>query len=252
MQYLRSCGIPVRRRLPGPMPFELRKYQIPHVLDHWITVKHDGTRGLLCQTSTRTVWIDRSMAERDLEWEPLATYGVLDGEMMDDGTFIVHDCLAINGESVMKENLRERLVHAARVVGTHSKVRVKRFYRVDEIDEIEADGPNDGVILTNPNGHYNSKVYKIKSEGEHTVDFMVDRGQLFIQTRKGLEAVGTMESCYPNGSIVECALRDGEWVPIRLRGDKRRPNFIAVMMDALISMCNPLSLHDLRLKRCRD
>lgn len=231
----RVLGVPPTGKFPGVMPVALRGH---HLKDRtfWYASKDDGTRAMMMGHEGRWVLFGRSLEEmRSAPYEGAPF--LLDGELMQDGSYRIFDCLVWRGENRTTLPLMKRLEGVSPPMG---EIKVWR----DKPQPPTSDSASDGIILVpTEGGYYDAPPLKWKAV--HTVDFRVTRHGLAILGDFGRESVAVLGSEWhehPDSTIVECEYRDGSWRALRARPDKTRPNSLVVFTDTLTAMFESQSI----------
>lgn len=210
------------------MPIAFRKSDMTRA--YLYANKDDGERAMMVGGGGEWVLFDRSM--ETIKTGRYAGEGfLLDGELMPDGSYRVFDCLVWNSENRTSLPIRERLSGVEPPMGT-----IKAWH-----DQPPPRTPDsDGIILVSKDGGYYDPPLKWKER--HTVDFRLSRGCLYVLCDYGRESAAVIIrdrskfSQYQDGCIIECELVGGEWVPVRARPDKERPNSLIVLVHTLVTM----------------
>lgn len=240
-------------KFPAPQPISIERRHIPELFNNEYVVaeKSDGVRQLLvCTPDGKCKFVNRMFNNIDCDFKmpKLARYGtILDGELMDDGTFIVYDSVMICGQSILSYKLIIRLKFITQFIRRSSepRLRLKRFFLMKEFDEFEKslssiDYKMDGLVFVPVNeavGFGTQKtLFKWKPRDLNTIDFMFVKRQdhkigMYIQEFGKLVFEQFMEDenhpiiadiKFP--AIIECKRIDGKWTPIIVRTDKNHPN----------------------------
>lgn len=195
--------------------------------------------------------------------------------------FIGFDAICHEGVSLLQEPYSRRYMALGQAIqsfpkGTYRKKfvnlrsmpwllqrieqRGKKYFRVER----DGDGmvtravPNDGLVFVSEYGGYNTTIYKWKPRSHNTVDFSLHlslrrAGDVELQvtvdggTRETVRIIKDTERVWKEfneGDIVECSYceQKGSWVPVRLRKDKSRPNFVTVFVATMEVLAENLTL----------
>ncbi len=124
------------------------------------------------------------------------------------------------------------------------------------IETLLATSTSDGIVFVPLNEPYKNKVtYKYKLHHDLTIDFYTDNGRIFVIDARDMhvefvdritnEPIPTTEiPVFMDKRIVEFRYDTTEKIfePIRIRGDKTRPNFISVAYDIWDDIQNPMDI----------
>jgi hypothetical protein len=109
----------------------------------------------------------------------------------------------------------------------------------------------DGLILVKSQENYlNSSPLKWKPVEMNTVDFLIKKKQnntfdLYVGEKEGVSLFSSTTvsdkeySSYKDDDIIEFSYKNKSWVPLKLRGDKTKPNFHTVADDNFHAVINP-------------
>ena len=291
---------------PGGQPVSFtRDHLFTNLLssDYFVCEKSDGCRYLLYLAQPpgglAAFLIDRNwrvsvfpgfgICNRSLDLGDLHADTLIDGELIEhtnneSKTFLMFDCLLVNGEPVYKRDLPDRLaklknhvVHPFEYMidniqgyaeACPFRLKMKEQYKAYGIRELlervipEQEHPNDGLIFTPVHEPYRAGTWntllKWKPSAWNTVDFLIgdDGVELFIGDKGRLRPYSRLQReqlqdsaalaaiCKP-GSIIECRLQDNMWTPLRPRPDKTTPNDVHVVEKILQSIKDDVTERDL-------
>lgn len=258
----------------GAQPKTLTEESFDSGNDYALTLKLKGTRHLLINTNGKIYSItkgERLEVKKVLDFHKSVKTFLLDTEFF-KGRYHVFDILFYDGVDIRKELFSERLSFVKKVVETESVGNiVKKEYMFCNKSEnplslyktfndtykkyFSTQNENlDGIILVPVNKSYNDGIpLKWKPENENTIDFRIDkideskwnllvgvegnREQVFASTT--VDAV-TFEK-YSTGSVVEFrySKTQEKFIPVMVRNDKFKPNFISVATDNFNSITKP-------------
>ncbi len=117
-------------------------------------------------------------------------------------------------------------------------VHIKKFHKTSELKKLMTEyipripHPTDGLIFTPINEPLkigtHETLFKWKERDKNTVDFMVQKGRLYVQEKGEMLFQATLynNGGYTDGDILECQFVGGAepWQPIKKRTDKGHPN----------------------------
>lgn len=154
------------------------------------------------------------------------------------------------------------------------EIHAKRFYSMSELDQVKQQmivkedtktmmwmnqHACDGLIITPEDGGYHATTYKWKPTELCTVDFEMHRSKScpeiwnrYILSNSQLVYVGPLSLAHQivigEGDIVECrydAQYSGEWIPVKVRHDKRYPNQLLTLISTMEQTAERLDWSDL-------
>ena len=237
-----------------------------------ISKKLDGVR-YLAVVHERRVWF---MGRDFIVWSTRTVPELsglenmlLDGEMVDD-LFYVIDVIAVNGKTIINEELakRFRVLHNAYDILSRTGITFKpqSYYPLTSslemiVNEYEMhDRAYDGLVFTPAKLPYRLGIdrssFKWKNIDRNTVDFLAKDGKLWIQKIKPyeLEAVANIGTVIEEGEIVphenrivECSWDYDHrcWHILKIRTDKLKPNFDWVAQRIIQSISDRITIRDL-------
>tara|TARA_R110002074_G_scaffold33818_1_gene93805 strand:- start:866 stop:1762 length:897 start_codon:yes stop_codon:yes gene_type:complete len=246
---------------PGPQPISIERKHFPTLKNNKYLVceKTDGVRrALVCtiEDGVRvTVLIDRKLDVTPIKVAmPRSAYKgtIMDGELLDDGRFIVYDALILSGLAVKERKLTTRLKAIEAFVGgilqTPSntiQVKLKTFYPIRDVYRFYTEYmptltyKTDGLVFTPVDEPMrkgtHETMFKWKPRDMNTIDFQLKRRgekwNMHIQERGRLifeSIIKHNEDWMKEDMIVECQyMIDGPtpwWKPVGVRTDKDYPN----------------------------
>jgi len=281
---------PRRLKFPGsqPVSFEKKHIKVLEENDYLVCEKSDGLRFLLYFTAPyekRTAFlIDRQFGCRELEGLVLKKEGVIHEDSLLDGeliceivngkkqfSYLVFDCLLVNGVSILSERFDIRLKHVQNDFITPFllqksafpfEMKIKKMWKSYGIGEVmkeigEQSHGNDGLVFTPVDEPYQmgtcDSLLKWKPAELNTVDFKLGckdgAFELFVASSHDthcfydLLSVRKDQEDELNGldnQIIECRLSLKEetpkWEYVRPRKDKHMANHESVVKKILDSI----------------
>lgn len=207
---------------------------------------------------------NRTMTRNDIVgWKGVpqdAFYGTLFDCEIVDNTIWVFDAVRVCGKPVNNMTLDQRcemsrslIKRFVNVKGSPFKIRAKSHFPLDSTSVPPGPHPAcDGLILTpiysRPGTGTQKDLFKWKPCHHITVDFRVEGTVLKLQERGNLVYFGETTRDAMNGfdnTIVECILREGVWVAVRGRSDKKLPNSRYVYDRTMINIQENINLHEI-------
>lgn len=263
----------VRGRFPCNNPCSIMRRDLPLLREHTYLVseKNDGIRMYLLlsalPTTERYVFlIDRACRLYPCTLSlrvPVEYYdgSLFDGELVkrDDGgyTYVVFDCVAFKGLDYKTQHFQTRLdaVQRAAAEGVFTFIlphvkcpvlsEVKAWYaltgetRNTLARAMKSGSQMDGVILVRDDAPLQlgtqADMLKWKPAHQHTIDFVVHGGDLFVRDHTGLVRMPNVTlsasgPAVPDGTIVECHVTTETRTAtiVKVRADKTEPNSLRV------------------------
>jgi len=279
-------------QFPGPQPCSVDRSHFETIRSqrYAIATKTDGIRATLMvtdlkKTHTLTLW-DRTLSTPYgiyIEKVPRVLYqhaSLLDGELVYDRihrvwTFLIFDCVIINGFPQCHKNFWDRLESAKLTLGFSYEytdgdtltLKVKQFQSLHEAPlpggEYALQNPSfpsDGYILMPVDqgivfGHH-AQFFKLKTC--HSVDFVYKKDDLYVfngETKRLIKSGKITGSPFSvkDGDIVECTLYTWHsnpvkrvWRYVTTRTDKSRSNTLHTLQKTLLNIEERLEYKDIR------
>ena len=244
--------------LPAAQPVSLQKRHIKmlYTNNYYVSEKVDGIRMALTCNSNFIGFINRKFDIIPVNFEVPDCFRrgtILDGEMLDDGTYMVYDVIVICGKSVKHLNFNMRLFYIHKYL-KDLHIKIKKFYSINNLECLlnnVSSNSVDGLIFTPWDEPVrvgtNDRMFKWKSLENITIDFRVENGKTYIQNRNRPVYVSNPSWArdYPDNSIVECCYSDKKWIPIKIRDDKDYPNSVITFDNTLMSIREDVSVQDI-------
>lgn len=283
------CGFK-DKTFPGPQPVSIEKKNFEKLTkyDYQITLKSNGVRYLMyfltdknnnnicvlmnraCKLFTINISVDESLYKGT----------IFDGELMEDNTFIIHDCVLIFGNRINKENFSTRLFEITTCLEMMCKSenniklvskKFESFKNIKQFIETNYDPNNkntDGLIFIPENLPYvcgtQYSMFKWKSIKNCTFDFKIieqennlevyvyHSGQMKMfakvlsDTSIGEKFIKDCKDLknYKNECILECKFENNNFVPLLIRTDKTHPNSLRTVERTLFNINENITLED--------
>ena len=208
-----------------------------------VSLKYDGTRALLvCDRSADPKEMTLvTRAKKPLAALPLTADRnfIADCEVLPGGRVIILDLLSIDNRSITHLPLSQRVAIAEMaVVQFVPDGEVKKYaYNRDELDRLESSNthPCDGYIVKAESGA--APVFKWKKT--QTIDFLLDGdlqplinyGAAGTKRYRKCRSISRLPPTIMPWTIAECEYDGRSYTFVRVRTDKNRPNYIAVVDD---------------------
>lgn len=265
---------------PGPQPISIEYKHIDLMKaspsNYKCAIKNDGVRYMICCLKHKEKNIF-SIFNRNFEQKLLrikAKRELFDGTLIDcefinDNTFVLFDCILINGNNVSNLPFSQRLSYLKTFIKeidtTEYNFIIKEFVPYSSfqsyVENIKDDMKNDGYIFMPDNekihiGTHNN-FFKWKHCFSNTVDFsinslgtmhLVNKNEI-VKTRNKLESIPSYIKNQPTEQIIvecECIHIDKKlWKPICIRSDKNLPNSTYVFKKTIQNIKDNISLRSL-------
>ena len=249
---------------PGPQPISIERKHFPVLKNgnYRVCEKTDGVRHALVCTmydgKKRAFLVNRSLQLTPVKLAfPKRAYDgtVIDGELVDGNLFMVYDGMMLYGESIMSENLTERISKTdmfikgiMKMKNDTLKIKIKTFFPTNNFSSFLTDYlpklpyKTDGLVFTPVDEPIrvgtHETMFKWKPRNLNTIDFQVkkrcgaDSWGLYIQDRGVLifesQLQGPEGGWLKEDNILECQYMIDEnpvwWKPVGIRTDKHHPN----------------------------
>lgn len=283
------CGFK-DKTFPGPQPVSIEKKNFEKLTkyDYQITLKSNGVRYLMYflidkNNNNICVLMNRACKFFNIDIsvdESLYKGTIFDGELMEDNTFIIHDCVLIFGNRINKESFSTRLFEITTCLEmmckseSNIKLVSKKFESFKNIKQFikENYDPNnkntDGLIFIPEKLPYicgtQYSMFKWKSITNCTFDFKImeqendlevyvyHSGQMKIFAKviyntsigeKFIKNCKDLEN-YKNECILECKFENNNFVPLLIRTDKTHPNSLRTVERTLFNINENITLED--------
>jgi len=215
--------------LPLPTPSSIMRCDLELLsrMPYLVSFKSDGVRSILLfgfvpgSGDRYAVYIARNgrvsaappglQVSSEDDDDPMFQGTLLDGEIMENGDFVVFDLVAVDGESCLTQSLSKRLELAQKVVERigSSSIRVKVFVPATEAEKLfenfDKNCPTDvdGIVLAPENDSVGLgrlvRYFKLKAPSQNTID-------LLWRPKEALLQCGA-----PGNELVEEAIRGVFW-----------------------------------------
>lgn len=225
--------------------------------DYGFYLKMDGIRYLLYSNYGKLYALNETSRIMVYNNTRIPHNTVLDSEFIND-TFHVFDVLVFNGN-----DLRQKDMYFRNVILNNIPYDLNMEYTELSTDYnliwhyIICGLPEhtDGIVFFPLDEPYKNKcTYKYKPPELLTIDFLIKEDGLYAVDDDGNLILFKGTSMYPYkfnnllsndwkiDSIVEFTFKDDQFIPIRIRHDKIKPNYIGVALDVWEDVNNPIDL----------
>lgn len=218
-------------------------------------LKMDGIRYLLYSIGGKLYAINETSRIIVFENTRIPYNTILDAEYLND-TFHIFDVLFFNGN-----DLRDKGMYFRNIILKNMQYDLNM-----EFTEINTDynliwhyiicglpEHTDGIVFFPLDESYKNKcTYKYKPVELLTIDFLIKPNGLYVVDIDGNNILFRGNTLYPYtftfnnelkiDSITEFQFKNGQFIPIRIRHDKIKPNYIDVALDIWEDINNPIDL----------
>lgn len=240
-------------------PINLKFDMWKQMKDYNFLLKYDGERYLLLVYQNNIYMINETTVKRVDSKCKIPDNTLLDAELVGN-TFYIFDILFYNNKDVREKYLPERYAIINSLTLPQKYKISTLFTSFNELSKyiLPLKKGIDGIIFIPKNQPYkNNCTYKYKPVNLLTIDFIIKKGQLYMETVGGLELfrgtkdnpydVDTPFQCkfeYEEGDVVEFTFdKDNQkFIGLRKRGDKLKPNFIKVALDVWYDIFNEIDI----------
>jgi SAM-dependent methyltransferase len=189
---------------------------------------------------------------------------LIDGEFF-KGSYYAFDLISTEPlVSIRMDNIR-RILDKCKIYGNNFKTRIRvkdylygnLYNSLVSLRDTLDDRYEDGIIVIKAKPDYfNSFPLKWKKTEKLTIDFLIKKKDnifsFYVQGPKSLLLFHKNEvsekdyARYNNGDIVECQYKEGKWMPLHVRVDKKKPNFKTVAEDNMKAIMNPFDFEKVK------
>mgnify|MGYP000479262245 CR=1 FL=1 len=246
-------------------PINLKYDMWKQMKDYNFLLKYDGERYLLLVYQNNIYMINETTVKRISTTCKLPDNTILDTEYIEDpksagGTFYVFDILFYDGKDVREKYLHERFDILKSLTFPRKCKLTTLFTSFNELSKyiLPLKEGLDGIIFIPKNQPYkNNCTYKYKPANLLTIDFLIQKNQLYMETVEGLVLFhGDKKNPYNSESLFQCKFdyQDGDvieftynkeckqFIALRKRSDKLKPNFIKVALDVWYDIFNEIDI----------
>ena len=262
-------------RFIGNQPVTFDKGTYDKKVNYFLTHKLDGKRHLLFISKTGVYLITSKMefirVKLPSKAHQLVPNTILDMELYKN-KYYIFDILFSNGIDFRSKKLSERILEIDSVVNKikSKKIIIKpylspyisstfeNFIKLKTLYKKEMEtGEVDGIIFT-PDSGYKEKVlkwkplnllsidFKVKKLPANTLALLLQNGELFSPKQfpnSGIVSVSKIwYSKIKDGEVVEFIFKDNRFVPLRIRKDKIKSNYISVILSNFREITHPTDI----------
>lgn len=262
-----------KKTFVGAQPITFNKDTFSKNIEYFTTYKLDGLRKLLFITQQENYLISSKMEFQTFTLPKVSKeYNdtVLDGEYKSN-KFFAFDILFYKGQDLRSKTLKERLEFLNNVINALKSKKIiskeylspynglgvcKNFFSLlNKYSKEMETGEVDGIIFTPNTGYTEKSILKWKPLHLLSIDFKINKvgNELHLLTQNGkifkpynkYKNIGKVllnheeAKKYNNGDVVEFIFDNGKFVPIRVRKDKTKSNYISVIMSNFKTIQSP-------------
>lgn len=224
-------------------------------------LKYDGERYLLLVYRNCIYMLNESTVKRIETKCSLPNDTILDCEYVEGKQFYIFDILFHGGKDVRDKKLEERYEILKTLTLPNKKYKITIPYTSFKELDTHLFPLKDGIdgIIFNPKneGYKNNCTYKYKPSNLLTIDFVIQKRQLYMESDNGLILfrgskvnpydIDTTFLCkfeYDEGDVVEFTFDKmmKQFIALRKRSDKIKPNYIKVALDVWYDIFNEIDI----------
>jgi len=243
-----------KKGYPGAQPSNLNLNYKYSWKDWYISNKFDGERILLFGYQNKSYSINRKNELSTVNFF-IRNGDVFDTEKVNNNYYIL-DFIAEN-EKLLDIPFYKRIRLFLEILSyKNSNLKSKLFLNFNSQEKLKLDlelkkvhSVFEGYIFTFKRTKITfsttKNILKWKPLEMNTIDFLYNKGKLFVGAKKGLEYISVLlptEIEIPDNSIIECIpILNGPkiyWSFFRFRNDKLKPNFITVYNNTIDTILN--------------
>jgi hypothetical protein len=261
-----------KKTFVGAQPITFNKDMYSKNVEYFTTYKLDGLRKLLF--INQTSYLVSSKMEFQTFTLPKVSKEyidtVLDGEYKSN-KFYAFDILFYKGQDLRSKTLTERLEFLNNVISVLKSKKViskeylspynglsvckNYFSLLNKYSKEMETGEVDGIIFTPDTGYTENSILKWKPLHLLSIDFKIKKigNELHLLTQNGkiFKPYGKYQNIgkvilnseeakkYKDNEVVEFIFDNGKFVPIRVRKDKTKSNYISVIMSNFKTINSP-------------
>lgn len=248
-----------KKKFIGVQPETLGNEKIQKGVSYALTKKLDGLRGLLVNFEGNLYMISNILTVKKLPFSyNLDEKFILDGEYF-KGDYHIFDICTGSG------NLDSRMIQIKKIYDNikslgHSKIWIKNYYFGDFYCSFtklqkEMNVNYDGIILVKADFEYiKSCPLKWKPLERTTIDFQIYKNEidvtLYVSSSEDIQEFrkSSLESFkgFESNEIVESMWDGKQFVGVKKRPDKIKPNYITIAQDNWNSIKHPFDIENFR------
>ena len=248
-----------KKKFIGVQPETLGNEKIQKGISYALTKKLDGLRGLLINFEGKLYMISSNLTVKKLPFSyEINEKFILDGEYF-KGDYHIFDICTGTG------NLEQRIIQIKKIYDNiktlgQSKIWIKKYHFGDFYCSFkklysEMNNNYDGIILVKQDFEYSKSCpLKWKPLDKSTIDFQIYKNDrdvtLYVSSGDDLEEFG--KSCldsfkdFESNDIVESLYNGTEFVGVKKRPDKIKPNYITIAQDNWNSITHPFDIENFK------
>lgn len=272
--YYKNSFAEMKNSFIGIQPETLTLEKLIKEEDYACTKKLDGKRFVMFAFDKQCYLMSNNLQD----FKKIPYFCSLKENFLIDGEFFLGNYYAFDLVST-EQNIVNRLEYIEKIFEKCKIYDIKKFKTLLHIKEYFygnlynsmsslKDSLNnkyeDGIIVvkTKPD-YFNSFPLKWKKLEKLTIDFLIKKREgifsFYVQDKDNKltlfaknEVPEKDYSKYKTNDIVESSFKDGKWLPLHIRVDKKKPNFITVAEDNLKAIKNPFNFEKIKYYSSRS
>lgn len=272
-EYYKKSFSEMKHRFIGVQPETLTLEKLIKEEDYACTKKLDGKRFVMFSFNKQCYLMSNNL----VDFKKIPFFCSIKENFLIDGEFFLGSYYAFDLIST-QENLVSRLDYIKKIFDNCKIYDVKKFRTQLHIKEYFYgnlynslmslkdtlnDKYEDGIIVVKTKtDYYNSFPLKWKKLEKLTIDFLIKKRDgvfsFYVQDKDKLTLFSKNEvpekeyAKYKTNDIVECYYKEGKWLPLHVRVDKKKPNFITVAEDNMKAIKNPFDFEKIKYSSSRS
>lgn len=240
----------------GSKPVNIKRTNFPALNEYYIGIKPDGVSYFIYFASDYIAMInDTNIIIKNNPFN--VKYTIILAELMEKDNIIAYDILIDNEINVTNNNFLNRMSRLEKTISllNNQKYQMVEYLPISEKNArsiLSLDIPNDGIIFKHGLSKFGDRgIYKWKPPNDNTIDFLCKDGDLYYNSKSGLEKFqGTPSFPYiqkvenvENNMIYEFRYdyNTKNFIVLRERKDKLVPNFQTTVFSIWEDIENPIT-----------
>lgn len=255
-----------KHRFIGVQPQTLVLEKLNKEEDYACTKKLDGKRFVMLSYKNQCYLMSNNMVDfKKIPYTcPIKEPFLIDGEFF-SGHYHAFDLVSTEPNITDRLKYIENIFSKCSVYDKNSRTKlyIKEYFygnlynSLVSLKESLDDKYEDGIIVVKVKPDYfDSFPLKWKKLEKLTIDFLIKKKEgLFLFYVQDVNKITLFSknkvseenyNKYKTNDIVECFYKDGDWVPLHIRADKKKPNFIKVAEDNMKAIQNPFDFEKIK------
>lgn len=258
----------MKHRFIGIQPETLTLEKLNKEEDYACTKKLDGKRFVMFAFNKQCYLMSNNL----VDFKKIPYFCSLKESFLIDGEFFLGSYYAFDLVST-EENIVNRIEFIKKIFKTCKIYDDKKFgtrlyikeylYGIlytsltslrDSLDDKYEDGI---IVVKAKTDYFNSFPLKWKKLEKLTIDFLIKKREgifsFYVQDKGDKVSLFAKNKVpekdyfkYKSNDIVECYYKEGKWLPLHVRVDKKKPNFITVAEDNFKAIKNPFDFEKIK------